>query len=167
VAGVGYPAQKKRRDPPPGRNKKEGGSHAGASQHPGGAPPARHEWPPAPAPAGGRLGAPDPQDGRKGEPRTIKSVGHGRLTGIDFGLTATAAVSAPRIHHQHLPDEVVVEDEGLTEDANASLEAGGYKLVWGAPERILAGANAIVKTQAGWTGAVDPRSGDGAALGDL
>jgi gamma-glutamyltranspeptidase/glutathione hydrolase len=104
--------------------------------------------------------------GAQGGPRIITSVWQVISNVIDYKLPATAAVAAPRVHHQHLPDDVVVEDEALTKETSAALEALGYKLTWSAPERILAGATTIVKVDAGWAGASDPRSGDGAALGD-
>jgi len=104
--------------------------------------------------------------GAQGGPRIITSVWQVMSNVIDFKLPVVAAVAAPRVHHQHLPDDVVVEDEALTREVDDQLDALGYKRVWGAPERILAGANAIVKVDAGWSGAVDPRSGDGAAFGD-
>ncbi len=104
--------------------------------------------------------------GAQGGPRIITSVWQVISNVIDYKLPITAAVAAPRVHHQHLPDDVVVEDEGLTREASDALEALGYKLTWGAPERIVAGASAIVKVDTGWAGASDPRSGDGAALGD-
>ena len=104
--------------------------------------------------------------GAQGGPRIITSVWQVISNVIDYKLPVTAAVAAPRVHHQHLPDDVVVEDEGLTKEASEALEALGYKLTWNAPERILAGTTAIVKVDTGWAGASDPRSGDGAAVGD-
>ncbi len=104
--------------------------------------------------------------GAQGGPRIITAVWQVISNVLDFNLPVTAAVAAPRVHHQHLPDDVVIDDGGLTREAADTLEGLGYKLVWSMPERIYAGANAIVKVDAGWSGAVDWRSGDGAALGD-
>jgi gamma-glutamyltranspeptidase/glutathione hydrolase len=104
--------------------------------------------------------------GAQGGPRIITAVWQTLSNVIDFNLPVTAAVAAPRVHHQHLPDDVVVEDQGLTKEADDALQAAGYTTVWNAKERIYAGANAIVKTDAGWAGGIDPRSGGGAALGD-
>ena len=48
---------------------------------------------------------------------------------IDFGMTVTEAVDAPRIHHQWLPDEIGYERFGLSADTVAKLEAMGHKVV--------------------------------------
>ncbi|MGZ2410624.1 gamma-glutamyltranspeptidase / glutathione hydrolase [Sphingomonas sp. F9_3S_D5_B_2] len=48
---------------------------------------------------------------------------------IDFGMTVTEAVEAPRIHHQWLPDEVGYERYGLSADTISRLEAMGHKVV--------------------------------------
>jgi gamma-glutamyltranspeptidase/glutathione hydrolase len=39
-----------------------------------------------------------------------------------------AAVDAPRIHHQWLPDEIVYEPYGLSSDTQRALQAMGHKL---------------------------------------
>jgi gamma-glutamyltranspeptidase/glutathione hydrolase len=104
--------------------------------------------------------------GAQGGPRIITAVWQVLSNVIDFGMPITAAVAAPRIHHQHLPDDVVMSDEAITKEVEDALVAAGYRTVWSEPLRIFAAANAIVKTDAGWAGAVDPRSGDGSALGD-
>ncbi|HEY5946950.1 MAG TPA: gamma-glutamyltransferase [Kofleriaceae bacterium] len=103
--------------------------------------------------------------GGQGGPRIITEVWQAISNVIDFGMAPDAAIAAPRFHHQHLPDDVVFEDEAVTKEVDDSLESLGYTLVWNARERIGGAAQAIVRTQAGWAGAVDPRGG-GAALGD-
>lgn len=84
---------------------------------------------------------------------------------IDFGMPIDQAVAAPRFHHQHLPDEVLVDDDSLTEPTAKQLEAAGYKLVLGKPEGVYGSVTAIVKTKDGYAGTVDPRN-LGAAIGD-
>jgi gamma-glutamyltranspeptidase/glutathione hydrolase len=103
--------------------------------------------------------------GAQGGPRIITSVWQVVSNVIDFGLPADAAVAAPRVHHQHLPDDVVFEDEAVTREVDRELESRGYDTVWGMPQRIMASANVIVRTPSGWAGAADPRGG-GAAMGD-
>jgi gamma-glutamyltranspeptidase / glutathione hydrolase len=103
--------------------------------------------------------------GGQGGPRIITEVWQTLSNVIDFGMPVAAAIAAPRIHHQHLPDDVVVEDDAITREVAAALKAAGYTLVWGKPERIYGAVNAIARTPDGWQGAADPRGG-GAAIGD-
>ncbi len=103
--------------------------------------------------------------GGQGGPRIITEVWQTLSNVIDFGMPIDAAVAAPRFHHQHLPDDISIEPDSITEDTAKQLEAEGYKLTFGKPERIYGAVNAIVRTQDGWEGAADPRGG-GAAIGD-
>jgi gamma-glutamyltranspeptidase/glutathione hydrolase len=103
--------------------------------------------------------------GGQGGSRIITEVWQTISNVIDFGLPVEAAISAPRVHHQHLPDEVVVEPDAISPETERALKAEGYNLIPGTPERIYGAANAIVRTQNGWRGAADPRNG-GAAMGD-
>lgn len=68
---------------------------------------------------------------------TLESI----LNVIDFGMNIKQAVDAPRIHHQWLPDEVMVEKDYLTSDSKRALETMGYHFhevpAWGADEAIL------------------------------
>jgi gamma-glutamyltranspeptidase / glutathione hydrolase len=100
--------------------------------------------------------------GGQGGPRIITEVWQTLSNVIDFGMPAAAAIAAPRIHHQHLPDNVSVEDDSITKDVADQLRAAGYTLV---PGSFFGAANAIVRTKDGWQGAADPRGG-GAAIGD-
>ncbi|MDB4955658.1 MAG: Gamma-glutamyltranspeptidase [Myxococcales bacterium] len=103
--------------------------------------------------------------GAQGGPKIITAVWQTLSNVIDFGFAVDAAVAAPRIHHQHLPDQVDVEAEALTREVDEGLRALGYLLDWSKSPREFADANAILHTKAGWQGAIDPR-GAGAALGD-
>jgi gamma-glutamyltranspeptidase / glutathione hydrolase len=83
---------------------------------------------------------------------------------IDFGMTVTEAVDAPRIHHQWLPDEIGFEQFGLSADTIARLEAMGHKVVpidyGNQVAAILVGAPAIGAKPHGderLYGAIDPR----------
>ncbi|HEX4452051.1 MAG TPA: gamma-glutamyltransferase [Kofleriaceae bacterium] len=99
--------------------------------------------------------------GGQGGPHIITEVWQTLSNVIDFGMAPAAAVAAPRVHHQHLPDEVDIEADAITSDVADKMRAAGYKLVGGG----YGAANAIVRTGDGWQGAVDPRGG-GAAIGD-
>jgi len=48
---------------------------------------------------------------------------------IDFGMSVSDAVAAPRVHHQHLPDQITVEHGGLGTDVVASLERLGHTVI--------------------------------------
>ena len=68
---------------------------------------------------------------------TLESI----LNVVDFGMNMKQAVDAPRIHHQWLPDQVMVEPGYLSAEARQNLEAMGYAFheepAWGADEAIL------------------------------
>jgi gamma-glutamyltranspeptidase/glutathione hydrolase len=72
------------------------------------------------------------------------------------------AVSAPRVHHQWLPDELWVEPE-ISVDTRGLLGALGHQVVvkerWGGGNSIQ--WDPIAKV---WLGAFDPRK-EGASLG--
>jgi gamma-glutamyltranspeptidase/glutathione hydrolase len=83
---------------------------------------------------------------------------------VDYGMTVTEAVDAPRIHHQWLPDEVGYEQFGLSADTIARLESMGHKVVpmdyGNQVAAILVGAPAIGAKPLGnqrLYGAIDPR----------
>ncbi len=79
---------------------------------------------------------------------------------VDYGMAPQAAVDAPRIHQQWLPDEIFYEPYGLSPDTVDRLTGMGYKLVeqtpWGAAELIEMGS---IAAAAGTTS-----SGNDAAL---
>ena len=83
---------------------------------------------------------------------------------IDFDMTVTEAVDAPRIHNQWYPDEAGYERFGLSADTIAKLEAMGHKVVpipyGNQVAAILVGAPAIGAKPLGRErlyGAIDPR----------
>jgi gamma-glutamyltranspeptidase/glutathione hydrolase len=83
---------------------------------------------------------------------------------LDFGMTVTEAVNAPRIHHQWLPDEIGYEQFGLSADTIARLQSMGHKVVpidyGNQVAAILVGAPAIGARPLGEQrlyGAIDPR----------
>jgi gamma-glutamyltranspeptidase/glutathione hydrolase len=82
---------------------------------------------------------------------------------LDHGMTLADAVAAPRVHHQHLPDRIRVEPDGLPIDVTEELRAMGHTVADG-PE--LSGDVQAVRVlpDARLEGVSDPRRG-GAALG--
>ncbi len=82
---------------------------------------------------------------------------------VDYGMNVVQAVNAPRVHHQHLPDEIRFEQGGLLPEVVADLEARGHTL----SERggISGDAEAVMVMPDGTLeAAADPRRG-GAAVG--
>jgi gamma-glutamyltranspeptidase / glutathione hydrolase len=45
---------------------------------------------------------------------------------VDFGMSVSQAVEAPRVHHQHLPDQLYFENSGLSAQVVEALEALGH-----------------------------------------
>jgi len=81
---------------------------------------------------------------------------------IDRGMDLAAAVAAPRLHEQWMPDQVYVEP-GIADDIVAALAAGGDKVV---PQRPFTSANSIMVTPDAFVGAADPRTRGALAVGD-
>ena len=48
---------------------------------------------------------------------------------LDYGMDVVAAVNAPRVHHQHLPDQIYYEPEGLEPVTVLRLRELGHTLV--------------------------------------
>ncbi len=99
--------------------------------------------------------------GSPGASRIISVVTQIIVDVIDYRMDIAAAVAAPRVHHQWLPDEVRFE-RGFPDDVLAELAAKGHKLV----EPLgYSSANSIVVTPYGLLGAPDPRTRGSEAAG--
>lgn len=84
------------------------------------------------------------------------------LNVLEYNMDAGAAVSAPRIHHQWLPDQLRVEPFGLDTATLQELQRRGHQIKEQSP---WGNANAIVVTPDGkLEGAADPR-GEGSPSG--
>jgi gamma-glutamyltranspeptidase/glutathione hydrolase len=81
---------------------------------------------------------------------------------LDYKMDIAAAVAAPRLHHQWLPDEVSVEP-GFPADVLAALMAKGHHIV---ESMGYSSANSILVTRAGLLGAPDPRTRGAEAAGE-
>ena len=64
--------------------------------------------------------------GSPGGPTIISTVAQMISNVVDFGMNAAEATSAPRLHHQHLPDVLRFERAGLTPGAVEALRAMGH-----------------------------------------
>ncbi|MGI9628207.1 MAG: gamma-glutamyltransferase [Longimicrobiales bacterium] len=92
---------------------------------------------------------------------------------VDYGMNVVQAVHAPRVHHQHLPDQITYENGGLDPSVVDALRALGHTVVereLGNPDAYFAGGmsgdvQAIVRLPDGsFEGWSDPRRG-GTAVG--
>jgi gamma-glutamyltranspeptidase/glutathione hydrolase len=98
--------------------------------------------------------------GAAGGPKIISQVVQELVCMLDLGMSPQEAITAPRVHHQWLPDELVVE-KSLSPAVQAGLERLGYHLK---PSNDL-GVSQIVAQPgqgSGFTGAADPRGGGSA-----
>ena len=85
--------------------------------------------------------------GSPGGSRIPTTVLQGIWNHLLFGMNAEDAINFPRIHHQHLPDKVFVEDHGLDPETQTRLKERGHTLEVG-----KTWSNATIIT-------IDPRTG--------
>jgi gamma-glutamyltranspeptidase/glutathione hydrolase len=98
--------------------------------------------------------------GARGGPRIITGTSQVIINVIDHRMTLADAVSAPRLHHQALPDTIRHEQNGLDPTVVDSLT----RMSWGVgPTGGVGLVNAIMRVQGGYHGAADPRSSGKAA----
>lgn len=99
--------------------------------------------------------------GSPGGSRIISSVLQVIVNVLDYKMDVAAAVAAPRLHHQWLPDEVRVE-KGFPDDVLSALKAMGHLVV---EPMGQTSANSIAVTPNGPLGAPDPRTRGAEAAG--
>ncbi|CCD88055.1 Gamma-glutamyltranspeptidase precursor [Contains: Gamma- glutamyltransferase large chain; Gamma-glutamyltransferase small chain] [Bradyrhizobium sp. ORS 285] len=99
--------------------------------------------------------------GSPGGSRIISTVLQVIVNVLDYQMDVRQAVTAPRLHHQWMPDEVRVE-KGFSDAVLADLRARGHKI-----EEPMGrtSANSILVTTDGLVGAPDPRSKGATAAG--
>ena len=99
--------------------------------------------------------------GSPGGSRIITAVLQVLLNVIDHRMPLPEAVHAPRVHHQWLPDETMVEGWMPTETMQA-LEARGHRVtVWPS----FSSVQSILVTPRGLVGAADTRTRGATAAG--
>ena len=98
--------------------------------------------------------------GARGGPRIITSTSQIILNVIDHRMTLADAMSAPRLHHQSLPDTIRMEPTGFAPAVLDSVARMGY----GTSPGGVGLANGIMRVPNGWHGVSDPR-GSGHAQG--
>ncbi|HSK29828.1 MAG TPA: gamma-glutamyltransferase, partial [Candidatus Limnocylindria bacterium] len=100
-----------------------------------------------------RAGRPELVVGAAGGPRIINATLQTILNVVDFRMPVKAAVEAPRVHHQWLPDRLSLEAK-LAAEQKQPLEQRGHSV----REQTALGVVQAVHWQGGsFTGAADPR----------
>ncbi|HEY4203984.1 MAG TPA: gamma-glutamyltransferase [Xanthobacteraceae bacterium] len=99
--------------------------------------------------------------GSPGGSRIISTVLQVIVNVLDYHMNVAAAVDAPRLHHQWLPDEVRVE-RGFSNEVLAGLKAKGHRVI---EPMGQTSANSIAITPNGIEGGPDPRTRGSEAAG--
>ncbi len=94
--------------------------------------------------------------GAAGGPRIITATSQVILNVIDHEMTLADAMRAPRIHHQALPDTLIVEQGGISSEVEGQLRAMGHGIRY-IPSS--ANVNAVMRVTGGWHGVSEPRVG--------
>jgi gamma-glutamyltranspeptidase/glutathione hydrolase len=98
--------------------------------------------------------------GTPGGPTIITQVYHVLSNVIDHGMTLPRALEMPRLHHQALPDRILLEQGGFAPEPIERLRAMGHRVEF---RSYMGDVEAIIRTDRGWLGASDPRRGGGGA----
>jgi len=102
--------------------------------------------------------------GTPGGSTIITAVAQTILNVYEFSLSMQEAVNAPRFHHQWLPDMIMFEEEGFSDELKEELKGKGYKFLEGRT-RIIGKVDAIrVLPDGTLEGGADKR-GDDKAVG--
>jgi gamma-glutamyltranspeptidase/glutathione hydrolase len=99
--------------------------------------------------------------GTPGGSRIISAVLQIVVDVLDYKMDVAAAVAAPRVHHQWMPDVVRVE-RGFPQETLDALRAKGHQVIEPLGQTS---ANSIAVTPNGLLGAPDPRTRGAAAVG--
>jgi len=101
--------------------------------------------------------------GSPGGPTIISSVAQMISNVVDFDMDVGSATAAPRLHHQHVPDVLSYERDGLATAVESALRGQGHTVE--ARSGYQGDTQSILVLQDGTlTGVADPRGG-GAAIG--
>lgn len=96
--------------------------------------------------------------GTPGGATIITSVFQTLLNVIDYNMTMQDAVSAKKVHHQWLPDRILVEKGALTEEQISDLKSMGHNIEF--RDEIGRTDCILVRSDGKLEGAADPRGDD-------
>lgn len=99
--------------------------------------------------------------GSPGGSRIITTTLQVLMNVIDHDMNIQSAVSAPRLHHQWLPDELRIE-AGFSPDTLELLEGKGHTI---SQESAMGAAQSIVIEDGRFYGGADPRRSTSSAMG--
>lgn len=99
--------------------------------------------------------------GSPGGSRIITTTLQVLMNVIDHSMNIQSAVSAPRMHHQWLPDEIRVED-GFSPDTLDILKQRGHTI---SQQEAMGAAQSIVIRDGMFYGGADPRRSTSSAIG--
>jgi gamma-glutamyltranspeptidase / glutathione hydrolase len=103
-------------------------------------------------------GKPTLVTGASGGPFIITTAWEVMSNVLDYGMNAGSAMSAPRMHHQHLPDQIALEQDGFDVSVRQALEKLGHRLTFFAvPKSGWTIAATIERRGTEWHGMADPR----------
>ncbi|NMT65062.1 gamma-glutamyltransferase [Marinobacter orientalis] len=100
--------------------------------------------------------------GSPGGSRIITTTLQVVLNVVDHNMNMQSAVSAPRIHHQWLPDEIRIE-QGISPDTVRLLENKGHKVVTGSAMGAI--QSILIDSDGTLYGGADPRRSTSSAMG--
>jgi len=103
-------------------------------------------------------GSPFLVTGARGGPHIVTSVFHVLSNILDYGMDLPQAITAPRFHHQHLPDYIVYEERGIAQSILIQLRNMGYDT----KTSNSGSAPSLLRVHDRWIGFGDPRSGGSA-----
>lgn len=98
-----------------------------------------------------------------GGPFIISAVFQVLSNVLDFDMMGPAAVGAPWIHHQHLPDRLFLEHGGFSPELKSALETLGHSVA--VLDNEFGITPSLLRVERRWYGLGEPRVG-GAAESD-